>query len=396
MKKIAIKKYTILIYFIFINNVALLAQSDQIRGKIIDQSTNEGIDGVIITNNKEKSLSNTEGEFTINLCTKKDILTFNHINYETQSTLGSQNMIIKMIPTNTELDEIIVFKQPLSQVFAAAFKNMTKITQKGDLYKTYVRAFNFLNNDPTNFADALVNYYITKANKNAFIDIREQRTFKSKNELEANTDLQETFNVLGVNIKDLLVLEKDAANLLECITKSNQYDYRIQKKASLEGNKIIINFSPTNNNTIDWIPYEGYIIFDETQTKILEYKYYIPKNYKNKTKELKLFTYTFQIANLEKHVIFTEDPTNYHLFYHSSFIELNIKEKNGHNFLFGNFSEVAVETLLKNQEIPKTKQFVGNLFKLKSNYQSEYWKDRNLRPLSNKENQFLLQLEENR
>lgn len=395
MKKAVVNKYTILIYLILINNVALLAQPEQIKGKIIHQSTNEGIEGVIITNNKEKSLSNTEGEFSINLYTKEDILTFNHINYETQSTLGSQNMIIKMIPTNTELDEIIVFKQPLSQVFAAAFKNMTKITQKGDLYKTYVRAFNFLNNNPTNFADALVNYYITKANKNAFIDIREQRTFKSKNELEANTDLQETFNVLGVDIKDLLVLEKDAANLLECITKSNQYDYRIQKKTSLEGNKIIINFSPSNN-TIDWIPYEGYIVFDETQTKILEYKYYIPKNYKNKTKELKLFTTSFQIANLEKHVIFTEDPTSYHLFYHSSFIELNIKEKNGHNFLFGNFSEIAVETLLKNQEIPKTKQFVGNLFKLKSNYQSEYWKDRNLRPLSNKEYLFLSQLEESK
>jgi hypothetical protein len=53
----------LLVAFLFFN---LKAQSQQIRGKIIDSTTQQPVPGATVSSNKQKVLSDPEGNFTIN------------------------------------------------------------------------------------------------------------------------------------------------------------------------------------------------------------------------------------------------------------------------------------------------------------------------------------------
>lgn len=160
-------KKSIIILFVFLIQGLVFGQKNEIHAKLIDSVTKEAIEGVVITNDKENviTVSNVEGRFSMIDSSTEGLLSFNHISYQSQQVVVLNNSTIELVPLHTELDEILVFKKPIHQVFATAMESMNKSAQKGDLYETYFREFNTINAKHANVADGLVDFYIQKEGK---------------------------------------------------------------------------------------------------------------------------------------------------------------------------------------------------------------------------------------
>ena len=96
----------LLVAFLFFN---LKAQSQQIRGKIIDSTTQQPVPGATVSSNKQKVLSDPEGNFTIN-ADKGSTLTVSFIGYSAQAvTINNDGFLtIQLSTTSQQLSDIVV------------------------------------------------------------------------------------------------------------------------------------------------------------------------------------------------------------------------------------------------------------------------------------------------
>ncbi|TDS54641.1 carboxypeptidase-like regulatory domain-containing protein [Myroides indicus] len=389
------KQLFILAVFCF-QITATFAQTREIAGRVIDQISMEGISGVLIVTEDQSSqtITNEEGYFVLNVQMDGEILHFSHINYQSQQQKANDTMSVKMALANIELDEILVFKKPLHEVFGTAFQNALKISEKGDLYKTYVRQFNVVNEDKINVADGLVHFYVNKPSKTPLTDLIENRAFMNAGERdEENSETETILMTLGDDFRDILKVGRAIAVITDALQNTDMYECTVRRKVDNDNTKIIVEFGP-KEGLKKWKYFQGYIVFNDEQTKVLEYKYQLADKYKDNTKVINLLIVKAQAHDIGGYAVFTDNIEGYHLFYKTSYIDMSIFRKKKGNFRLKSQVEVVVDELVKNVEAPKQKQYKGNLFTQKSNYQTKFWKNRNIRPLSSKEEQILKQLEE--
>lgn len=377
-------------------SVSLNAQPKEIKGKVLDSRNKESIEGVIIINVKsdKQTVSNEDGDFVISI-DNEDKLLLNHINYQTKQLIGSEGMVVELEVSNTELEEILVFKRPLYDVFSMALKGAMKTIEKGDLYKTYVRKFNIVNNEQINVADGLVDFYVKKPTKRPLTDVIQHRVFRSAKDIEENAEVEETLGVIGGDVRDVLVKSVNLGIIEKILKNTASYEFMTRKKV-MPGReeRIIVEFEP-KENLKGWKYEQGYVVFNESLTKVLEYKYKLSDAYKEKSEIMNFILAKGQIYDYGKHAVFLDNErSGYHLFYSTSFIDFSISAKSIGKHRLNVLHEVIVDDVVKNIEVPKQKQFKGSLFKEKSNYTSEFWRNRNIRPLSIKEQAILNQLEE--
>lgn len=377
-------------------SAALVAQAKEIKGKVIGAENSEPVEGVVIINikNNKYTVTNEEGDFLISIDVD-DELQFNHINYQTQQHIAEEGMLIRLETVSTELEEILVFNRPLYDVFSMALKGTLETVEKGDLYKTYVREFNIVDNEQINVADGLVDYYVKNPTKRPLTDVVEHRVFNSSKDIDRDAEVEETLGVIGVDARDALIKSVDLATIEKIIKDTDSYELMTRKKVELNGEeKIIVEFEP-KQGLEGWRYEQGYVIFDESLTKVLEYRYKLSDAYKEKSKMMNLILAKVQIYDYGRHVVFlTNENSDYRLSYSTGFIDFTISAKRIGKHRLHVLQEVVVDDVIKNVEIPKQKQFKGSLFKEKSNYTTEFWKNRNIRPLSIKEQAILNQLEE--
>lgn len=377
-------------------SASLVAQAKEIKGKVIGVENSEPIEGVVIINTKNNkyTVTNEEGDFLISI-DLDDELQFNHINYQTQQHIAEEGMLIRLETVSTELEEILVFNRPLYDVFSMALKGTLETVEKGDLYKTYVREFNIVDNKQINVADGLVDCYVKNPTKRPLTDVVEHRVFNSSKDIDRDAEVEETLGVIGVDARDALIKSVDLATIEKIIKDTDSYELMTRKKVELNGEeKIIVEFEP-KQGLEGWRYEQGYVIFDESLTKVLEYRYKLSDAYKEKSKMMNLILAKVQIYDYGRHVVFlTNENSDYRLSYSTGFIDFTISAKRIGKHRLHVLQEVVVDDVIKNVEIPKQKQFKGSLFKEKSNYTTEFWKNRNIRPLSIKEQAILNQLEE--
>lgn len=379
----------------FLISVLSLAQTHEIKGRVVDNENGKPIEGVVITNTKNNSytITNEDGNFLMTVALDEELL-FNHINYEMQQLVAEKSMEVVLRFINTELEEILVFNRPLHEVFGAALKGAKKTINKGDLYKTYVREFNIVNENQVNVAEGLVDFYFKKGTQRPLTDVVEHRVFKSAKDMDADAELEEALGVVGGDVRDGL---RNSVNLdlIERILKNtDSYELLTRKKAALNGaEKIVVAFEP-KAGLKEWRYEQGYVVFNASLTKVLEYNYKLADAYKDKSKTYNLILAKVQVHDYGKHVVFLDHATAYRVQYCTSFMDASISSKKHGKHRLHVLNELLVDDLIKNVEIPKQKQFKGTLFKEKSNYKTEFWKNRNMRPLSVKEQKILNQLEE--
>ena len=86
------------------------AQNIQLKGKIIDVTTNQPIEGATVMIKKSKSgvISNASGEFNITASNNEKLI-ISIIGFESQTVTASANFItIKLLAENKQLNEVVV------------------------------------------------------------------------------------------------------------------------------------------------------------------------------------------------------------------------------------------------------------------------------------------------
>ncbi len=376
--------------------ISLHAQTKEIKGKILDNGNGESIEGVVIINtkNNKHTVSNEDGNFVISVDNRDDLV-FNHINYQTKQLVGSEGMVVDLEVLNTELEEILVFKRPLYDVFSMALKSAMKTVEKGDLYKTYVREFNIVNKEQVNVADGLVDFYVKKPTNRPLTDVIEHRVFKSVGDIGKDAEVEESIGVFGGDVRDALIKSVNLGSIERILKNTDSYEFITRRKVELNGKEIVIMEFAPKEGLKGWKYEQGYVVFDESLTKVLEYKFKFSDAYKDKMETMNLILAKVDVYDYERHAVFLDSEVDgYRLSYSTDFIDISISAKRIGKHRVNLLNEIIVDTVIKNVEIPKQKQFKGNLFKEKSNYKTEFWKNRNIRPLSIKEQGILNQLEE--
>ncbi|MDR2222299.1 MAG: carboxypeptidase-like regulatory domain-containing protein [Flavobacteriaceae bacterium] len=399
------RKYITVVLFLLVQVMAF-AQVKEIVGKIIDSNTRQGIDGVMISNiaGTLVVVSNEQGEFTIILDDANQELVFNHIAYQSVQQRATNKMEVVLLPMTKELEEILVFKRPIHEVFATAFANMKKSVEKGDLYETYVREFNVINNSRVNVADAIVDFYINKPGGKALVDVKERRTFESTKDVDLD-NMEELFSVMGTGDFRTTLNSFVSEGYLNKMIKNNKlYDYTVKKQKRANGQTVIVleyglkDIASLNakdfSNKEGYI--EGYMVFDESQTNVLEYRIDMAEESKRNMKEISfLGIVKIKLKDFTAHVLMTDKGKGVEFNYGVRNVVFDITMKKEKTITIDVKREIKVDKLTRNVEIPKQKSFKDTgLFGAPSNYHTVYWKGRNIRPLTIKETAILEVLEE--
>ena len=111
MKNVLTKKSILLLLFLFVGVVNSMAQVE-IRGKVVDDSQNLPLPGVnvVIVGTTTGTITNMDGEFSINISSSETELIFSMIGFKSQriQTDGSQFLNVVMETETTALDEVVV------------------------------------------------------------------------------------------------------------------------------------------------------------------------------------------------------------------------------------------------------------------------------------------------
>lgn len=186
-----------------------------------------------------------------------------------------------------------------------------------------------------------------------------------------------------------------SAELTKILKSSSDYEFsaKIQKKAS--GTKVVVvEFMPKQSLKED-LYYEGYIIFDESQSRVLEYKYSLAQELKRNPKVkniLGLIKVGFHDQG--QHVVFKQGEGDYYASYGKIFIDVDmmIKKEEDRNVVI--VREIVVDNVSRNVNLPAQKSFKSkDLFGKESAYSNTYWLERNIRPLTTSEMNVLNSLE---
>ncbi|WP_303923097.1 SusC/RagA family TonB-linked outer membrane protein [Draconibacterium sediminis] len=111
MKNVLTKKSILLLLFLFVGVVNSMAQVE-IRGKVVDDSQNLPLPGVnvVIVGTTTGTITNMDGEFSIDISSPETELMFSMIGFKSQriQTSGSQFLNVVMETETTALDEVVV------------------------------------------------------------------------------------------------------------------------------------------------------------------------------------------------------------------------------------------------------------------------------------------------
>lgn len=396
-------KYVILL-LCFIAQGIVFAQTKEIKGMVVDKQTHRGIDGVVVSdlNNTSTVVTNAEGAFSIVVDHTDELLQFNHIGYQSIQENIANAARVELLPITNELEEILIFNKPLADVFGVALRNIKSAVQSGDLYETYFREFNTVNNDKVNVADGLVDFYVPIQGKQALVEIKENRVFVSKSDIDED-DFAEYLNVMGIgDLRDVLTNIVTEDKIRGIFERDKDYEYTSKLQNRADGTSVIVvAFEPSS--TLKKIKkkelyLQGYVVFNEEKTKVLEYKIQLADMLKAQPVTLSFLGLAkLTVRDIEARVLFSDrfasDAVSYSQMYFDFDLMIRLIKRGKANVKVNR--ELVVDRLTRNVEIPKQKSFKGSsLFAKETSYTTAYWKERNLRPLTKKELRILEELEQ--
>ncbi len=383
--------------FIIIFSVAssvLFAQKKEITGKIVDKSTQAGIEGVLVSDLslQESVLTNKEGKYVIIVSEQEEGLLLNHINYKAIKVDVANSKTIELEPITNELEEIVVFKKSLKDTFGPALLAMQNSLKTGELYKTYMREFNIINRNTVNVADGMVDFYIAKQGKKAVVDIREHRAFISAEEFHKDETLEESLSVVGSgDLRNFLNSIADTKTILEIIKDRKKYDIVTKMQRGVDNqNTIVLEFDSGEESEYY---YKGYVVFDEDRTKVLAYKIQYFAN-KDPLRKSLLGLIKIKLWNLERHIVFNQTGQGTQLKIGMVRVNFDLKIVGKDEINLDFTRDIIVDEVIKDAPMldPKIYPYI-ELYSNKSNYKTEFWKNRNIRPLTIKEEAILRDLE---
>lgn len=387
------------VFLVFLWGVfGLQAQTKVLKGTVMDHQSKIGIEGVMVSTAEGNSytITNSEGDFVISIDEQVESLWFSQINYLVKEVSTKAAMLIELELISKELEEILVFTRPLNTVFGPALERATKSLTKGDLYQTYVRAFNLVNNDLSNVADGLVDFYIERPNRRPIIEIKQNRVLMSKEDVSDESETEELFGVVDMKDMSKLIVNTDNITNIQSILKNEKnYDYVVKKREGALGEETcVVEFSP-KENLKGWKYYEGYAVFTADQQHLIGYNYGLSKSYEKNRRAVPLIYVKMFLNDLGYQALYRKQADEYQLSYLSIRTDLDVISTKIGNHRVVSLREVVVDTIIKDAPtLTSIAKKRNSLFTISSNYQTEFWKNRNIRLLTSREQKALENLEE--
>lgn len=381
---------------VFLLSFFCQAQPSQISGVVRDGANGVTVQGVMVLNQSTgiQAITNSEGVFSLPVH-KNDSLLFKHFSYQTLQQESQDQMLVNLELLPEELEEILVFNKSLYDVFSPGLNQVKKLLKQGDLYQCYVREFNIVNQQNSNVADALVDFYVTKPSKRPLVDLKDHRVLQSSQDLDKDAELDQIIGTMGLDVRDVLPNSLDLGIISDILKKEDHYEFQVSR--ILQENQqelVLLKFKP-KPGLKGWKYYQGHVLFEQNLTRVLEYKYALDSYYKAKEHVINVIIAKVQIHDIGRHAFFTQlTDSTYRLSHATSFIDLTISRKLKGKVHMQIVNDLVVDRIQTDVAIPKQKPIKGSLFDQKSDYQSAFWLNRNSRVLTQKETQVLNKLQE--
>jgi hypothetical protein len=111
-------------------NCPLLGTQNRVKWKVVDAVTNENMPYVsisVLTNTFKSTISNTNGEFSIDNLVDTDTIVFSYLGYELQSITGNKlfnKTEILLVPQIFELPEVVIRNINIKEFMRVSFDNI--------------------------------------------------------------------------------------------------------------------------------------------------------------------------------------------------------------------------------------------------------------------------------
>lgn len=339
--------------------------------------------------NGEKTLSNADGSFVLDLRSDSDFVKISHVGFGTRELKASEllaNRIICLESQDFELSEIVVGSMSEFEFLQKGIQNTEAKIQNPSKLQSYYKEFVSLNGEYTHFSDAPITFFVQKSGNKLKIEaeVKESRAFKIPKTEELSLDI---ISPIGFKEGMELYFPSDIKRFLS-VDGNQRYSYSLAENED----EWIVEANPIENGEVSFI---GYVSFHKSDTTLSTVSMKISKDRLHLIKSVNLLGYTIKIEGFELDVIYTQNEVGY---IYPALIrmnhKINVSNKKSLNQSYSFVSDLQLTGLLKDQNpIPKSNQYTKkSLYKRGTDFQTEYWKNKSVLNLTKREMEVIEQI----
>ncbi len=372
----------------------------QIHGVVLDAQDRTPISYTTIAFEglMQGTISNEEGRFILpQMKEPGKALVFSHINYRPyrilyQEAIGLDSITVLLERANYEIDEITVFADEIANLLRRSIELSRETLSQKFVAKTYLREFVKENDQYTKYADGLLSYYIDNwdAKPNSvFVQVNQSRAYEIKVETdEINFDQTSPFDLR-------MIFEIANPEYLNRITEKEElYDFSIESRSNQEELITqIINFHLKER--INKALFQGSVIIDGKTGLIKNFHLELIND--QFQDEMNFIVFRGKITNHEVKVNYAGEGDQYFPVYTSLSFSMNFwNNKNLNSSLFFK-SDCLINQVLPEEKNPisrKDNYRRKSLYRLGTNYSTNFWEEQDVLSLTKDEKRIIESLEQ--
>jgi hypothetical protein len=340
-------------------------------------------------NNGEKTLSNADGSFVLDLRSDSDLVKISHIGFGTREFKASEllaNRTICLESQDFELSEIVVGSLSEFEFLQKGIQNTEAKIQNPSKLEAYYKEFVSLNGEYTHFSDAPITFFVQKSGDKLKIEaeVKESRAFELPKTEELSLDI---ISPIGFKEGMELYFPSDIKRFLS-VDGNQRYSYSLTETQD----EWIVEANPIENSESSFI---GYVSFHKSDTTLSRVSMKISKDRLHLVKSVNLLGYTIKVEGFELDIIYIKNEVGniYPALIRMDHM-INVSNKKSLNQSYSFVSDLQLTGLLKDQNpIPKSNQYTKkSLYKRGTDFQTEYWKNKSVLNLTNRELEVIEQI----
>lgn len=348
---------------------------------------------IYLKNTNIGTISNEEGAFQIS-ADKLGELDFSHLEYKKFSikiTDIDNSKVIYLEPSTTELEEVIVIKQPIHELLRKAIETSKLRFNKPIVLNTYYREFVKVNDKYTRFTDGLIDYHIN--GKKADLIVNQSRAAKLISDDDQTMDIAS-----GLDVRRATTKQYDFYSLQKILFDSKNYeDYDFELKSKIDKSGIesyIINFQPKAD--LKKFLYKGTIVFNPNTYLISDFEINSDLDNIEYTRVINILIVKASLLDMNVKTSFKISNGNYLLAFSTRKGKLKIWNKKKYNEVIEYKSDLIV-TDYKKEDYKYNKKEVYNdnsLYKRGNNFKEKFWMNNSALVLTAKEEAVVKSIED--
>lgn len=283
-------------YLILILFCSVLTYSQNKKFSLLDKESQKPIAFANILSGKTGTISNSDGEFKLDLSSIDSEIMISYLGYENLSVSKEQLVRLDTIGLDKKtekLEEVVLY--PVHDILDKVFANLHKNYPNQPLSEVFFyRVALSKNTTEGQLAEGFL-----KLNRTKYFDNSSKSTFEILSTLSYNN--MEYINYSYLSFQKLFVLSNSFIPL-----KGGLYDFTT---TNIEEEFIKINFKPKEDVIPTQVVFEGFLIIDKTNYALVELNYAMSPEYRNRAK-IREVSAEFSVFDNDvgKIIIWSKDP----------------------------------------------------------------------------------------